>query len=331
MFKKLKYKNFQAHSKYDIDLELVNTIVGPSDSGKSSLLRGLRWLCLNRPDGLDFLKHGEKFVGVKLVVDQSEVMRKKGKDSNEYHLDTLHQESGGEGDDLKGSTRERKQTDGTGDHPSNLDRKGNFKAFGQEVPESIKNILNVSQVNFQTQFEAPFWIGLSAGQLSKELNGVVDLSLIDTILARVAADLRKAKLESEVSQERLQEVTLRKKSLEWVKEANQELQALEAKAREINIVQNEINVIGLIVKDAVGVRSYTKTIKARSRELQALVDQAKKVKDEQQEWQQLRTLLDSITEADSSYLLLSQKLEQKKRELNRVTECPVCGSPLGSH
>ena len=50
MIKSIHLRNFQRHKKLDIDLsEGVNVIVGPSDIGKTAILRALYWLRFNRP------------------------------------------------------------------------------------------------------------------------------------------------------------------------------------------------------------------------------------------------------------------------------------------
>ena len=52
MIQSLQINNFQSH-KYSV-MELhkgVNVIIGPSDSGKTTILRALRWLVWNRPSG----------------------------------------------------------------------------------------------------------------------------------------------------------------------------------------------------------------------------------------------------------------------------------------
>ena len=52
MIQSLHIKNLQSHKDSHLDFcEGVNVIVGPSDSGKSAILRALRWIVKNRPQG----------------------------------------------------------------------------------------------------------------------------------------------------------------------------------------------------------------------------------------------------------------------------------------
>jgi len=64
--KRLIIENFQSHQKTIVDLGQVGeltTIVGPSDSGKTAILRALRLLLFNTPLGTD-IRVGSSFVRV---------------------------------------------------------------------------------------------------------------------------------------------------------------------------------------------------------------------------------------------------------------------------
>jgi len=55
LIRSLEIENFQSHELTKLDLHKgLNVIVGPSDQGKSALIRALRWLCYNEPKGTDF-------------------------------------------------------------------------------------------------------------------------------------------------------------------------------------------------------------------------------------------------------------------------------------
>ena len=65
-----------------------------------------------------------------------------------------------------------------------------FKAFGNDVPEDIARVLNVSELNFQGQHDAPLWFTESAGEVSRRLNYIVDLSQIDSTLSAIDSIVR---------------------------------------------------------------------------------------------------------------------------------------------
>jgi exonuclease SbcC len=52
MITQLNITNFQSHVKSVLKLSPgINVICGPSDSGKSAIIRGLRWVIENQPTG----------------------------------------------------------------------------------------------------------------------------------------------------------------------------------------------------------------------------------------------------------------------------------------
>lgn len=158
MLESLTIRDFQAHEKLKIDFHPhVTTLLGKTDSGKSSIIRAIRWLATNKPSGDAFIRDGQEQAKAALVVDGQTVTRVRGKDRNTYSLN---------GEPLK--------------------------AFGQDVPDEVAKLLNVGDSNFQQQHDAPFWFSSSAGEVSRKINEVVDLGLIDNVLSHLGSKLREA-------------------------------------------------------------------------------------------------------------------------------------------
>lgn len=168
--------NFQAHKQLSLELDKgITTIVGDSDVGKSAVLRALRWTLLNDFAGEDFINEGASsavaLVGIRANKQNLAVERQRG-DGNTYKI-------------IAGESVE-------------------FASFGQGVPEEIAKILRVSELNFQSQHDAPFWFDLNGGELSKALNSVVDLSLIDESLANISKEVYRSKERMNLKEEDLQ-------------------------------------------------------------------------------------------------------------------------------
>jgi exonuclease SbcC len=191
--KRLRIKNFQVHKNLEIKLDpFVTTIVGPSDVGKSAIIRAIKWLSTNRPQGDAFIQVGAKRTTVILDTEKHTIKRKKGGATNTYHLD-----------------------------------KDDYKAFGNDVPDPVIRALNLSDINFQGQHDNPFWFNDSAGEVSRQLNKIIDLHIIDTTLSNVAGFLRQAKIEETVIQKRLAQIKERRKELKPVREQNRALKHVE--------------------------------------------------------------------------------------------------------
>ena len=182
MLERLRLKNFQNHADLTIQLDpTVTCIVGPSDRGKTAILRALRWLVFNRPAGQAHIRHGEDLCSVTLKVDSKRLKRSIGKGGSTYRID--------------GQT---------------------LKAFGQGVPGEVEKLLNLGPTNFQQQHDAPFWFSLTPGEVSRQLNAIIDLGEIDGVLGALAAGVRQATERQNVAEERLATAKGAKSSLNYV-------------------------------------------------------------------------------------------------------------------
>ena len=85
-FKGLVIENFQSHERTEITFsEGLNVFVGPSDSGKSAILRALRWVLYNQPRGSDFIRTGASRCRVTLILsDGTQIVRERSSSVNRY-------------------------------------------------------------------------------------------------------------------------------------------------------------------------------------------------------------------------------------------------------
>lgn len=179
---KLSVSNFQIHKTNTVDIPEGETtyLEGDSDTGKSAMLRAIRWLCENKPDGGSFVTFKTQrgtTSAVRLEFDGHVVERERGKSKNVYRLD---------GETFEGS-------------------------FGRSVPELIQKVLNLSPYAFQCQGEVPFLIGATATEAAKILSDACGLGVIDTAVGHVRqkktvveADIRKTEILLESAQQQLQ-------------------------------------------------------------------------------------------------------------------------------
>jgi exonuclease SbcC len=144
MISSLKLINFQSHKKTELEFAPgINIIVGASDSGKSSILRGLKWLIWNRPLGDNFRSNWGGTTIVKSVINDNTIIRKEG-NSKLYKLNDTE-----------------------------------FTAFGTTVPEEITKAIDINDLNFQQQLDSPFLISNTSGEVALFFNKIANLSHID--------------------------------------------------------------------------------------------------------------------------------------------------------
>lgn len=193
--KKLQIKNFRAHRKLTLKFGPgVNSIIGDNAAGKSTIIRAIRYVTRNKPSGDSAISWDAKQVKVSLTFGKNKITRTRSKSVNTYRLN----------------------------------KKKVFKAFGTKVPDEIQKVLNLSDINFQGQHEAPFWFCKSAGEVSRELNSIVNLDSIDKTLSSILSSISKSKVTIGVINERLTEAEDKKKSLSYVKDMNAQLLRIES-------------------------------------------------------------------------------------------------------
>jgi chromosome segregation ATPase len=193
--KTIKLENFQTHTEKTVVVSPgITTIKGATDKGKSAILRAVGWCCLNNVSGAEFVKEGTKQATVTITTDNATVKRVRGASgkTNTYEMD-------GE----------------------------EYKAFGTGVPEDIANRLGLDNINFQNQHDAPFWFSETAGEVSRRLNAVIDLSVIDSSLSAVYQSVKKNECKKGLCEDQLEEINKELKDIEPQRERVTEFRALE--------------------------------------------------------------------------------------------------------
>jgi len=298
MLERLTVRNFQALRSLSIEFDKeVTVIVGPNDLGKTAVLRALEWICTNQPGGEEFKTTGKKKVSARLDVDGRRVTRRRAPGRNQYLLD---------GKD--------------------------FRSFGARVPDEIAKVLNVSDINFQSQHETAFWLSSSAGDVSKRLNAIINLGAIDESLARAAAEARTAKTKLEVSHQRLQTAKRERKALLWAEEFKKDADHLEELQRRAQDKREECERLAFLLKEAGKAAKKARTRGQLAQEGSALlasVGEALKVRrrvaDLEIVLQTIQEAQEELCEAQNNVTELSARL---RKSLNG--RCPMCGQKTSS-
>jgi len=155
----LLIRNFQSHKRSDFAFHPnVNIIIGASDSGKSSIIRSLRWLVWNRPSGSALQSHWiEKndFTVVKVWQGENTSVSKEMRNGKSVYI--------------KHSQK--------------------FEAFGTNVPEEINRFLNFNDINIQYQLEPHFLLSKTPGEVAQYFNKIAKLDQIDTGLSNINSNI----------------------------------------------------------------------------------------------------------------------------------------------
>lgn len=181
-------ENFQSHEDTVIELdEGLNVIVGPSDQGKSAVLRAIKWVLYNEPRGTEFIRHGKTFAKVSLEFSNGyTIIRERSKNKNRYEI--INQE--GE------STA--------------------YEGFGNSIPEEVYKVHGIqkivldsdisSSINIGEQLEGPFLLSEAPSVRAKALGRLTGIHIIDRAARDTSTDLRRENQSSERIRNELEEV-----------------------------------------------------------------------------------------------------------------------------
>lgn len=290
MIESVSLKNFQCHKKLVLKLSPTLTcLVGKTRAGKSAALRGLKWLATNRPSGSSFLRHGTKSVTVQIIIDEKTLTRRKG-DSNTYEIDDKE-----------------------------------LAAIGQGVPDEVTSLLNVDSRNFQGQHDAPFWLSLSPGEVSRELNQVVNLELMDRCLSNITSEVRSAVLEESQSYSRVEKTRKNLSSLDWVVSFAERTQALAIRENELNATQQHRDALEATLAE---VATYLPlaTLNVPIEAVCTLIDGLEALEARQGTRERLRQLLDEISKLEQEIRECESRAKKLEKQYHQTTGdvCPLC-------
>lgn len=145
----VEIENFQSHEKTVVNFkDGLNAIIGESNSGKTSILRAIRWCLDNDPHGSDFITTGKNDCSVTVIFDDNtKITRSRTRtDSGSY--------------DVTGKTI---QPDGTITLWTQT-----YKGFSNNVPIEVSNIHQMPKINLtkdicthlnmMSQLDGPFLV-----------------------------------------------------------------------------------------------------------------------------------------------------------------------------
>ena len=341
MISKVEIRNFSIHKKQDIEFSPnVTTITGSSFFGKSTILRAIRFVCVNRPSGDKFISWDADKASVRLTIDEKKITRRKGKGVNSYKLSGY---------------------------------KDPFTGFNTNVPKPIADLVNMSDINFQGQHEAPFWFCKSPPEVSRQLNKIVNLEVIDKTLTNIASGIRKANTTIEITQNRLDDVIEDKKELAYIIELDKDLIEIEElektkvqiavesttlrditnnilrhSSRRDNAAQSNLSGLSAVEKGQIWLKikdlietldNHVKTAIRANKVIQDAPESIVSLNKLKQQWGLIRSGVENLESSIENIFDAEQVLSETDKEFNlqlkelrkleqTMERCPLCGNKM---
>jgi len=227
--KKVKIENFQSHQDTELEFdEGLNVIVGPSDQGKSAIIRAIKWVLFNEPRGNEFIRQGTSAAKVTIEMNNGySVIRERSSSKNRYTA---------------------------------VDTEGNinkYEGFGNEVPEEVRKAHGISKViidvdsnvslNIGEQLEGPFLLSESGSVKAKAIGRLTGVHVIDKAIRDCISDIKK-------------ENSIENNCLKEMEETNKKLKLYE----KLEVIGSEINKRdGLLKKLEASIDRYERLNKKR--------------------------------------------------------------------
>lgn len=284
MLKKIILQNFQSHRYTEIELSTgVNIIVGSTDSGKSAIMRGLKWLRNNRPGGDSFRSYwgGDTIVTVE-TTEGNTISRFKTKTENGYFLNGKK-----------------------------------FVAIGTDVPAEIVAALDIAESNTQFQFDRPFLLSSSDGDVASHFNSISNLEVIDKSQSAMRQWVQKIDIRLKASVENLESTEVDLQKYEHIDKLDIEVEVLETLCKKYTGISTRLKALEKIVVLA---KEVDEEIHANSSIL-ALEKQVHSVLHLQDVADALKNKINALESTFSDISRITPKIERQKKKI--VLEEPV--------
>lgn len=215
MIQKLRLNNIQSHEEGVLDFhDKINVIVGPSDNGKSAIMRGIIWLLTNRPSGNGIVSNWikddkDKIIGdsfVEMTINGNVITRKKTKDENSYYI----------GDKV-------------------------LPTVGMDVPSEVKNLIKINEVNIQKQHDSHFLLNSSGAEVARFFNSIINLEQIDLALSAIDKKKKSNNKDLKDTKQQIDQFVSDLQQYYFLDKLKENIKELETKEKEISLVKVKMN------------------------------------------------------------------------------------------
>lgn len=306
MLKEAQIENFQPHRSTTLKFSKgITGIIGDSLSGKTAILRAIKWAIENRPRGFsfhsDFAKEKDP-TSTKLIFDNCKIKLSKTKGSSTYTIE----------EDNKTKS---------------------FNKLKTKVPDIIKNKTNLSSINFQNQLDAHFLITSSGGKIAKTISHITQTDKIISWIQEITRNISTLKTSKAVLKKDIEEINSKLipfKKLQDLDIILSKIEDLQCKKEKIDLKYYRIEDLLLQIEKVrkeirrkesyLGAKPYIKKIESLEQQLRAF----KKQKEALIETLNIQKTIKEEEENKTSLI----RLYIEKIKKNRL--CPICFGAITS-
>jgi exonuclease SbcC len=297
----LTLRNFQSHNHSEIQIPAgITAILGDNDSGKTAVVRALRWLLWNRPSGESFRSHWGGPTEVLLKTDHGWISRIRDDKRNVYVIN--------------GQV---------------------LNAVKLQVPREISDFFKVDRINFQFQSDPPFLLGSSPGERANYIQKITRMNVIF-----IAEDLLRQKikrLNADIVHLKSQAEALSTELSRYpdLPQIYNEIQRLKRKEEKLEKLKQSLNNLTQRIEDHYKIQYEIQTLKVYmklSKRINRLDQKISQKEDLIQRYNRIKGTLSEFRRVLADLNNTKTILDQLKARWNEILPevCPICGRPLNS-
>lgn len=285
----VRLENFQSHLDTFVEFtEGLNVIVGQSDSGKTAILRGIRWALYNQPRGTDFIRVGADFVRVTVSFHNgTSIVRERTNSKNRYTIQRESQE------DLV------------------------LEGFGIHVPDEVLEAHgmghlridhdNELMIHLSQQLDGPFLLEQTNSVRAKTLGRISGAHFLDMAIRDVTKDV--SQLNQRLKQEQLAIEKLQEELIPYssLNEMQQQLDQTDNQIQQIKQLEERKNRLQLL--------------KLQKERLDAEEEETKKRKRLVSDVDVWSTKVEHLQAIRSRYMIFDQKQKQYQEMNKAIVMC----------
>jgi exonuclease SbcC len=210
-------ENLQSHKNTKLVFDKgVNCIIGPTDSGKSGILRGIKWAIYNKPGGDEFKSHWGGETSVSITTTENQMITRRKGTQNLYELNDSH-----------------------------------YTAFGREVPEDIQKVLNMDNINLQEQLDSIFLLKSTSGDVAAHFNKIAKLDKIDTTTANINKGIKRINSDIKHNNSEILSKTEELEEYSNLEVIEKELERIESKQTTLDEITTQLTDLENLIEDFV--------------------------------------------------------------------------------
>lgn len=297
MIKELMIKNFQSHKLTDISFDPgINVIVGPSDSGKSAIIRAIQWLIYNRPLGDVIRSRWGGEVIVRLENERGYLLHSRAENGDSEYVVN-----------------------------DNV-----LRAFGTDVPEQIDKVIRLDETNLQRQFDTPFLLSDSPGEVARHYNKIAGLEQIDLGLKNVQRWIGQINSNIKFKQEQLDQLKKEYEKYKFLDKVEAELEVLSDLQNRLNKFRSDAKELSSLISEledleveVVKLQDFC-SLEPTVSELVDLVNKEEELNDLIEEYLSIQIRIEKdmdIVNLQSQVDLLFEYFEQSSQLQNLILKC----------